>query len=245
MGLAQGRGTLSANGSGDDGAAGPRRHAFSAPPAWLICRAMPAALPPTDPAVDHDVAAHETRDPVAVRAYESRVWDLAKNLIHPAAIYAVCQILIWMALEENPAFQSPDFNFWSRTVVHAAQFAGAAAVFLGTLLRDMRQPIRLPTFLLWWAVAGAIGAWAWPHRTSADAGGQLWIWLSLQIIPALIGLRITKRTFDRAARRHEIAEASQLVHDTIREAAGLPSRGAADGGADAARAAGPGPRGQA
>ncbi|HYC77633.1 MAG TPA: hypothetical protein VEI02_08405 [Planctomycetota bacterium] len=158
----------------------------------------PAATPPTAP---------EGRTPEEIRAVEAQVWDFTKHLVHPAALYALAQVVLWIGLEENAAFRAPGFGFWAEAGVHVLQFLGAWAVLYGTLLRDMGFATRVPTLLWWFAAVGAAGAWLWPDRTAPEAATGLRAWLAAQLVAAVAGWVGVYRTWFRARRAHEAAAA--------------------------------------
>lgn len=138
-----------------------------------------------------------------VREFDGRVWDLVENLAHPAFIYTIAQVALWSAYETSASFRDPALGFWARSAIHVAQFFGAWAVLYGTLLRDMRVPIRATTLIVWSGIVGAVVAWAWPDRTAPDSAKGLWMWLSIQIVISTAGFIHTFRIWRRAKAAHE------------------------------------------
>lgn len=147
------------------------------------------------------------RSPSEIRAYESQVWDFAKHLVHPAAVYVAAQVALWVGLEGNAAFRGPRFGFWEESLVHGLQFLGAWAVLYGTLLRDMRERTVVPTLLAWFAFVGAVVVYAWPGRTEPAAADALRALLGLQLVAGVVGWAVVLRTWRRAKRAHEAAAA--------------------------------------
>jgi hypothetical protein len=142
------------------------------------------------------------RSPAEIREYEGKVWDLTRNLIHPAFLYVVLQVALWCALGRNPAFSGREPGFWAHTAIHGLQFLGAWGVFYGTLLRDMRLPTRTVTVVLWLAIAGTAAAWLWPDAGSLEASRGLWVLLVIELAAGFAGWVITLGTWFRAKARH-------------------------------------------
>jgi hypothetical protein len=145
------------------------------------------------------------RNPAEVRAYERSVWDLTRNLIHPAFLYVVFQVALWCGLDRNPAFRGGALSFWTRTGIHALQFLGAWGVFYGTLLRDMRLQTRAVTVVLWLAALGALAVWIWPGADSPGASGGLRAVLVAELAAGFAGWVVTIATWAAAKRRHAAA----------------------------------------
>lgn len=138
-----------------------------------------------------------------VRAMNSQVWDFTKHLVHPAGVYVVLQIALWLALEDNAAFRSPGFGFWPESAVHLVQFFGAWAVLYGTLLRDMGYRTRAATFMVWFSALGVAVAWLWPDRRDPSAVAPLRAVLGADLAVAVFGFVVTMRTWRRAKAEHE------------------------------------------
>ncbi len=162
------------------------------------------AAPPSSSSSHRQPASGSKRErsPAQIREFELRVWDLAKNLIHPAFVYATCQVAMWCAFERNGAFAWPHPGFWWRTGIHAIQFLGAWAVFYGTLLRDMLVETVTPTVIAWIAVVGTVIAWTWPSPRSELACVAYWVILGVQLATALTGWGIAAAQWFRSKRRY-------------------------------------------
>jgi hypothetical protein len=142
------------------------------------------------------------RSPDEVRAYERSVWDLTRNLIHPAFLYVVFQVTLWCGIERNPGFRGAALSFWEHTWIHALQFLGAWGVFYGTLLRDMRFQTRTVTIVLWLAAAGAAAVWLWPGAGTPDATPALRAILYVELAAGLVGWLVTIAAWFRAKALH-------------------------------------------
>jgi hypothetical protein len=147
------------------------------------------------------------RSPREIRELEGRVWDLTRNLVHPAFVYAALQVAFWCALERNPAFRGAALSFLERSAIHAVQFLGAWAVFYGTLLRDMQLRTRVVTVLLWLAVIGIAAAWLWPAPDALATAPALRALLVVELAAAAAGWVVTMVTWVRAKARHVGASA--------------------------------------
>jgi hypothetical protein len=147
------------------------------------------------------------RTPEEVRTYERNVWDLTRNLIHPAFLYVVLQVVLWCGLERHPAYQGFALSFWDRTAIHAIQFLGAWGVFYGTMLRDMRFQTRVVTIVLWLAAVGAAVVWLLPvPEVPSVAHAQHWI-LFVELVAGFVGWVITLVTWFRAKAHHSARDA--------------------------------------
>lgn len=146
------------------------------------------------------------RNPEEIRALERRVWDMTRNLVHPAFLYVVFQVALWCGLERNPGFRGAALSFWGHASIHAIQFLGAWGVFYGTLLRDMRLPTRTVTIVLWLSVAGVAAVWLWPAAGSPEATRALSTILFVELAAGLLGWIATMASWFSAKARHAARE---------------------------------------
>jgi hypothetical protein len=173
---------------------------------------------PTSPRDGEPPAASEGEARAAeIRAVDAQVWDFTKHLVHPTAAYVILQAALWVALEDNAAFRAPRCGFLAESAVHLVQFLGAWSVLYGTLLRDMGRRTRAATLLLWFAAAGALGAWLYPDRRDPASADGLKLLLGTQLLAAVVSFGITMRTWRREKAAHERAAAAQSA------APGVPS----------------------
>ena len=73
---------------------------------------------------------------MSIAQYDWHVRDMAKNLLHPAALYVVLQVVALTRLLPHPAFREPGAGWWREIAVFVCGFLGAWAVVWSTLLRD-------------------------------------------------------------------------------------------------------------
>jgi len=141
------------------------------------------------------------RDPAEVREVSSRVWDLVKHLVHPAALYVVLELVVAGHLGENPALSGARHGSHLWLLLFAGQFLGAWAVFYSTLLRD--AGIRSYTALALTGLA-AVGLAA-QLVLFPDAGAMSLGWIracfAWHLVPAVLLWAVTMVRWTRLKRR--------------------------------------------
>ena len=95
---------------------------------------------------------------MSVPEYERRVWDMSRNLVHPAALYALIEVVGLTRLLSHPVFHREGSGAFGPVrwewLLFLASFLGAWAAFYSTLLRDAGLRSRTVTVL----VPAALGA---------------------------------------------------------------------------------------
>jgi len=84
-----------------------------------------------------------------------RVWDMVLNLVHPAFLYVLFELLIQSRLHEAPLLVDLGPLSLPALAIYLLQFLGAWAIFYTTLLRDMGERSPEGTWLL---LTGFLGA---------------------------------------------------------------------------------------
>jgi hypothetical protein len=133
-----------------------------------------------------------------VPEYERRVWDMSRNLVHPAAIYALIQVVGLTRVTSHGVFHrvgSGSFGVvrWE-WMLFLASFLGAWAVFYSTLLRDAGLKSRTVTFLVPASLLALCAGWTalppvermtdaqalWAAATLAGPGPVAWAFTMLR-----------------------------------------------------------------
>lgn len=100
---------------------------------------------------------------LSVPEYERRVWDMSRNLVHPAALYALIEVVGLTRLTSHPAFHRVGSGAWGPVrwewALFLASFLGAWAVFYSTLLRDAGLRSRTVTLLVPAALLALLAGW--------------------------------------------------------------------------------------
>ena len=81
--------------------------------------------PQTPPTQDPDGPA--ARAGMSLEQYEWHVWDMAKNIVHVPAIYALAQVIGLTKLLPHAWFQAPGVGVWREVGMFACGFLGAWA----------------------------------------------------------------------------------------------------------------------
>lgn len=138
---------------------------------------------------------------MSLEQYEWHVWDMAKNLVHVPAIYAVAQIAGLTKLLPHALFQEPGVGAWREVGVFVCGFLGAWAAFYSTLLRDAGLRSWTVTFLVPGAVLGALLVWlAFPAVEDMTGAQAAWA-AALLAGPGPLGWIVTMRRWRIEKRR--------------------------------------------
>lgn len=134
-----------------------------------------------------------------VDEYERRVWDMSRNLIHPAALYVLIQVVGLTRLTSHTVFHRAD-NAWWEWGLFGASFLGAWAVFYSTLLRDAGFRSLTVTVLVPLSLLVLVAGWiALPGLDEMSAGQAVGHALALAA-PGPLAWGVTMLRW-RAARR--------------------------------------------
>ena len=116
---------------------------------------------------------------LTVAEYERRVWDMSRNLVHPAALYALVQVIGLTRLTSHAGFHQPTTGWWE-WALFLASFLGAWAVFYSTLLRDAGLRSLTVSVLVPLAVVTLAVSWiALPGLGDMTASQALWSSIAL------------------------------------------------------------------
>ena len=108
------------------------------------------------------------------------VWDMVLNLVHPAFLYVLLQLLLLDHLSDTSALREFHPVHPVSLLIHLLQFLGAWAVFYTVLLRDMGHVSPEGTILLLAALAAVVLQWIlFPDPRAAERTG-VWIFLGVQ-----------------------------------------------------------------
>ena len=133
------------------------------------------------------------------------VWDMVLNLVHPAFLYVLLQLLLMDHLSDTPALRGFHPVHPVMLLIHLLQFLGAWAVFYTVLLRDMGHVSPEGTVLLLGALGAVVLQWIlFPDARAAERTG-VWIFLGAQ---GLLALVLWVLVFRRWRRQKARAEAS-------------------------------------
>lgn len=138
---------------------------------------------------------------MTLEQYEWHVWDMAKNVVHVPAIYAVAQVVGLTRLLPHPWFQQPGAGLWREIAVFVCGFLGAWAVFYSTLLRDAGLRSWTVTFLVPAAVLVAIALWAFFPPVDEMSATTALVGAALLAGPGPVGWVVTMRRWRIERRR--------------------------------------------
>lgn len=166
----------------------------------------PPTVPDPRPPLDDDEGLRR-RGGFAVKEYEARVWDMARHLIHPAAIYVAACVAGGVRLLGHPVFDEGGSAAALELAMFACVFLGGWACFLSTLLRDAGLASATVTILAPLAVAAAVALWTvFPPPAAAGRppmdGTLLAAALFLQFAPALPAFAVTWTRWRRLRKEH-------------------------------------------
>lgn len=91
---------------------------------------------------------HDAERARVIRETDDRVWDMVGNLVHPAALYVLLQLLILDRFSTVAPWNAASPLSAPALALYAGQFLGAWAVLYTTFLRDMGLRSRGGTLLL-------------------------------------------------------------------------------------------------
>jgi hypothetical protein len=146
-----------------------------------------------------------------VREYETRVWDMAKHVLHPTGLYVLAYVAGATRLLGHPLVDEPGTGTVIELGFFAAGFLGAWACFYSTMLRVAGLSSRAVTVLVPLAAVTALVAWfvlprpaELGERGFAAAAGAL-------AVPGVVGWAVTMVRWrrHRAANVHLLPEADR------------------------------------
>lgn len=120
------------------------------------------------------------KQPESIREVNSRVWDMVLNLVHPAAVYVILQLLMLDRMQRTPALEGHGPLAPVSLLVYGLQFLGAWAVFYTTLLRDMGYRSATGTVLVLGALAAAVLQYVLVPEPAEAGAGAAWAVLGSQ-----------------------------------------------------------------
>ncbi|MSR75617.1 MAG: hypothetical protein EXS14_09150 [Planctomycetes bacterium] len=146
---------------------------------------------------------HAARERAAeIRATDDRVWDMVGNLVHPAALYVLLQLLIIDRFSNVPPWSTSGPLSALAIGLYVGQFLGAWAVLCTTLLRDMGLRSCGGTLLLLGASATVVLQYLLP----IPAEMPTWFALTLPSMQALLGGVVFLLTWLRWRREKKLWE---------------------------------------
>jgi len=110
----------------------------------------------------------------------SAVWDMVLNLVHPAFLYVLAQLIILSHFSDAPALRDRHPTDPLMLLIHVLQFMGAWAVFYTALLRDMGLKSPEGTLLLLTAFASVGLQWIFFPEPATSSVSGVWIFLGIQ-----------------------------------------------------------------
>ncbi len=158
---------------------------------------MPPAERPDD---DLARAGPAARAGMSVAEYDWRVRDMAKNLVHPAALYAIAQVAGLTKLLPHPVFAA-EGGGWREAAAFACSFLGAWAVLLSTLLRDAGLRSQTVTWLVPLAVVSALAVWLVLPGVDALGAGSAAAAAAVLVVPGPVAWGLTVRRWRSERRR--------------------------------------------
>ena len=165
---------------------------------------MPAEVRPsvTPSPKEEPAAAGGAKGGFSVREYETRVWDMAKHVLHATFLYVLAVVVGGTRLLFHPLADEPGTGAFVEAAIFAAGFLGAWACFYSTLLRDAGLRSLAITLLvpLAWAAAAAL-FFVFPE-SAAMTRGEFALAAALLVGPGPIGWVATMVRWRRHRREH-------------------------------------------
>lgn len=137
-----------------------------------------------------------------VREYEGRVWDMARHLLHPTALYVLAVVAGATRLLQHEVAERPGAGAALQAGLFASAFLGAWACFYSTLLRDAGLPSRTVTLLVPLAAVVALAAWTLLPAPAATPPALLWGAAAALGGPGPVAFVVTLRHWRRLRREH-------------------------------------------
>jgi hypothetical protein len=147
---------------------------------------------------------------MSVPEYEARAWDMARNLVHPAAFYVVIQVVGLTRLTAHPVFREPGAG-WLELALFVASFLGAWAVFYSTMLRDAGLRSLTVTFLVPLAFLALVVGWVALPAVVAMSDRDLATAALALVAPGPVAWIVTMVRWSRA--RREMAAMLDVTRD--------------------------------
>ncbi|MBI4568289.1 MAG: hypothetical protein HY719_07815 [Planctomycetes bacterium] len=141
----------------------------------------------------------------------SRTWDLALNLGHPALIYVVIEVFIFSRLTEGPALRAMSHPWLVGAALFGVVFFGAWAVFYSTLLRDMGHQSRAAALMVAWGALGVAAQFVLFPEPAAVTATPLFAFLGAHLAPILPCWAVVMIRWRRARRRFEAEIAARAA----------------------------------
>ena len=116
---------------------------------------------------------------------------MALNLVHPALLYVLFQLLILDHLRHAPAFLGRSPVDPVTLGVYGAQFLGAWTVFYTTLLRDMGLRSTWGTVLLLTSLVAVVSQYFLFPEPARTEPAPVWWFLGVQIVLSCTGWVVT------------------------------------------------------
>ncbi|MCG3134153.1 MAG: hypothetical protein HMLKMBBP_01440 [Planctomycetes bacterium] len=162
----------------------------------------PAARPPLD-----DDEGLRRRGGIPVKEYEARVWDMARHLLHPSAVYVAACVAGGVRLLGHPVFDEGAAGAAIELAMFLSVFLGGWACVLSTLMRDAGLPSATITVLAPLAAASAVAVWTVFPAPSAPGrdpmpGALLAAALALQFAPGAPAFAVTWTKWRRLRKEH-------------------------------------------
>jgi hypothetical protein len=119
--------------------------------------------------------------PETLAEANSRIWDLALNLVHPAGIYVLLQLVIHDHMGKTPPLVGRGPLEGLSLLLYVFQFLGAWTVLYTTLLRDMGYRSSWGTILLIGSVVGVVMQYVlFPDPWDAGpAAVRIFLWVNM------------------------------------------------------------------
>lgn len=138
---------------------------------------------------------------LSVGERSAQVWDMVLNLLHPAFLYVLFQVMIMTHMADAPVLQG--LRGLSPELLGACviQFLGAWAVFYTTLLRDMGFRSPEGTVLLLAAFLGAGLQYVLFPDPDAAEPARVQLFLGAQLVLAAVLWPVTLLRWRRLKRR--------------------------------------------
>lgn len=137
-----------------------------------------------------------------VPEYEGRVWDMARHLLHPTALYVLAVVGGATRLFQHAIADEPGTGTALQAGVFVCAFLGAWACFYSTLLRDAGLPSRTVTFLVPLAVLAAIAVWTVFPAPEEMRAPAFWTAAALVAAPGPPAFAVTLLAWRRLRREH-------------------------------------------
>lgn len=137
-----------------------------------------------------------------VKEYETRVWDMARHVLHPTALYVTGVVAGGLRLLEHPIVDEPGRGGIVEGALFLGAFLGAWACFYSTLLRDAGLPSRTVTFLVPLAWIAAAFLWFGMGEPAALSRSDFAVGALFLLGPAVPAWVLTQISWRRQKQMH-------------------------------------------